>query len=457
MTRFAFVARASLLLVALPAPVLAGGVRIVEPTGTQNFADIQSAVNAAPDGAVLLVAGGTYAGFTVFNKSLSILAVGGVTIQGTMTVSSIASDQTFVAAGLNVRPPNETALIALQLEGSTGNVRFQDCTFHAADYANGVLCESAPARDGVPGVIVVGCTKVAFTHCTITGGEGEFMDEEAINCQYHGGGDSGAGLQTNDAAIVLYDCQVNGARGGGATTTTGGLGGAGAHLGSTQLFASACSFRGGNGGFISHQNCYGTGGPGVRLAGGSTLDEIGSSFQGGFEGCFPPGAFHASIEGGPVNSIPGPARTAVIGPTVRGDAAQWSVSFQGKALDRPFLFASYSPNTQSYLPFHGAWLTLRAAMLQPQTLPQANASGASSATLPTPDLPAGSLYERRFSQIVVRGQGQVYLGSGAALFLLDRQSGPDCNGNGTSDFLDVIEGTSPDMNQNLIPDSCPGG
>ena len=84
-------------------------------------------------------------------------------------------------------------------------------------------------------------------------------------------------------------------------------------------------------------------------------------------------------------------------------------------------------------------------------------SGALNGSVPAPDLPAGSLLRRQFAQVPVRATVGVYLGSPAVLLLLDRDSGPDCNGNGVTDFLDVIEGVSADANHNLIPDTCPGG
>ena len=46
---------------------------------------------------------------------------------------------------------------------------------------------------------------------------------------------------------------------------------------------------------------------------------------------------------------------------------------------------------------------------------------------------------------------------GTARVVLDRESGPDCNGNGVQDYIDVIEGLAPDLNHNLIPDTCPDG
>jgi len=86
-----------------------------------------------------------------------------------------------------------------------------------------------------------------------------------------------------------------------------------------------------------------------------------------------------------------------------------------------------------------------------------NSAGALNGSVPAPDLPPGSLLRRQFAQVPARATVGVYLGSPAVLLLLDRDSGPDCNGNGVSDFLDVIEGVSADANHNLIPDSCPGG
>ena len=67
---------ASVLALLLIVPLAdAGGVRIVDAGGRRNFADVQSAVDAAQDGDVLLVGAGTYPGFVIDAKEISVFAV----------------------------------------------------------------------------------------------------------------------------------------------------------------------------------------------------------------------------------------------------------------------------------------------------------------------------------------------------------------------------------------------
>jgi hypothetical protein len=108
-------------------------------------------------------------------------------------------------------------------------------------------------------------------------------------------------------------------------------------------------------------------------------------------------------------------------------------------------------------PLHGVWLAVRAALLPLQFLGVASSTGGLSASVSMPDLPVGSLYERRFAQVASIRSGTAYLGTGYMLLLLDRDSGPDCDGDGLCDFVEVIEAPGLDANHNLIPDSCPGG
>jgi hypothetical protein len=85
-------------------------------------------------------------------------------------------------------------------------------------------------------------------------------------------------------------------------------------------------------------------------------------------------------------------------------------------------------------------------------------SGASVATtLPCPPIVSGSIYDVRFVQLAMRAPGSVYLGSGAATLVIDHTAGPDCDGDGVNDFVEVIDDPSTDVNHNLIPDTCPGG
>src|SRR5262245_20900114 len=91
------------LLAATASPALAGGVRIVEPTGTQNFTTIQAAIDAAPGAAVILVGEGSYPGFSIQDRTLSIFAVPGATVDVEhISISGIAADQDVVVSGLSV-------------------------------------------------------------------------------------------------------------------------------------------------------------------------------------------------------------------------------------------------------------------------------------------------------------------------------------------------------------------
>src|SRR6185436_7973848 len=98
------------LAVALLAPnAIAGGVRIVDPLlGSTSYPTPQAAIDAAPDGAILLIAAGSYPGFTITGKSISLFAVPGATvdIQRAVFVSNLSSSQTVVLSGLYITLDN---------------------------------------------------------------------------------------------------------------------------------------------------------------------------------------------------------------------------------------------------------------------------------------------------------------------------------------------------------------
>jgi hypothetical protein len=449
---------AAVFIAGSSAIAFAGGVRIVEATGTQNFSDIASAVAAAPDGAVLLVGQGNYSGFSISAKSISIFAVPGATVNVTQPISivGIAVDQTVVLSGMHVETqyPQLTFDPELSIDGCAGTVRVQSCSIKAYDWDAG-FCPG-PLLAGRAGARVTNSTRVGFTNCTITGGQGEGLyPDDVATCTPAAPG--GPGVEIVSGSVAIYDSIATGGIGGGSKGTIG-HGGPGLELDSGTMFASASTFHGGTGGASYLEipmACGGTGGDGCALSGSATFYEVGCSFQGGSQGFFPCGGHTGQpISGGSLTSLPGPARVMTIAPLVKGDLGAWSVNASGAAGDRDYLLASLSPGFQITPAFHGAWLELRSALLPPFLL----GTGASIATsAPAPDLAPGSLFERRFTQLATRASGQVYLGSAAVLLLIDRDSGPDCNGNGLNDFVEVIENPASDANHNLIPDGCPGG
>ena len=142
-----FVRRTALVLACLAATPLAeaGGVRIVDPLGQHNFADIQSAVDAAQDGDVLLVGAGTYPGFEIAAKALSVFGVPagglGVTIAGNVEIEDLAAG-TVVVSGLAAR--------RLRVAQCAGHVAIQDCSFVSPPGGFGSSSASCSSRAASP-------------------------------------------------------------------------------------------------------------------------------------------------------------------------------------------------------------------------------------------------------------------------------------------------------------------
>jgi hypothetical protein len=450
-----------LLLVSALAPVArAGGVRIVEPTGTQNFATLGAAVSAAAEGDVLLVGAGSYSGFTVSGKSLWILAVPGadVVLGSPIVVSGLGANQSLLLSGLRVAlPDDQDSAAALTIDHCDGPVRIERGSFKASD----LLTWFCPTlQPGGPGVRVVSSPRVAFQACQLTGGRGEGLDpNEYPLCTP--GADGGAGVEASSSTVVFYDCTATGGEGGGSEGTQG-IGGAGLALTQSSALGSDSTFLGGRGGanYFQAQGTHGgMGGTSVSFAGSSTLYDVVCTFvpgPGGY-GSGGTGPTGPLFVGGAPLALAGPARHAIVSPVVLADLSSWTIAYDGAPSEQALLLSSLEPAQVIAPAFHGAWLVRRAQLAAIQPLGLTSASGSLATALATGDLPAGSLLQKRCVQVAARNSGSAWLGSQASLLILDRDSGPDCNGNGVSDFVDILLGTAPDANHNLIPDTCPGG
>ena len=449
-----------LLILALASPAFAGGARIVEPTGTQNFATIGAAVAAAVDGDVILVGGGTYPGFTITAKSVSIHAVPGadVAVVSPVAIASLAADQTVVLAGIHVDLPDPaTSTPALSITNCAGTVRIERCAFRSADYFTW-LCGTL--QPGAPGVLVTGSPRVAFQSTQTKGGRGEGLDPfEFPLCAPAAPG--GAGLVANTSTVALYDCTILGGQGGPSEGTIG-RGGPGLALGAATVFTSNGWIEGGRGGtsLLQIPGAHGAqGGDAVTFAAASTLYDVSGAFVpgGGGAGSGGAGPSGANFVGGAPIALAGPARIASVTPLVQADLSTAAVSYHGGVGEQALMLGSLAPAFALSPVVHGTWLVQRSMLLPIVALGATDGQGNLAATLAIPDLPAGSLLQRRHLQSAVRSQGMIWLGSQASTVILDRDSGPDCDGNGVSDFVDVVLGTVSDANHNLIPDSCPGG
>ena len=141
------------------------GVTVLSKPQLGTFTTIQAAVDAASDNDVLLVTAGTYAGFTIDNKSINVLATGVVTVNGPTRVLNLGVNRSVALLDLRLMPVDGfiTNINALELTADNGNVRVQGCTLKSSRYMPGGAWVAGHAAR------VNASTKVVFTQCTLTG------------------------------------------------------------------------------------------------------------------------------------------------------------------------------------------------------------------------------------------------------------------------------------------------
>jgi hypothetical protein len=337
------------------APAAFAEVLVVAPTGAP-FAQISAAVDAAQSGDVILVKSGSYAGFTIFGKGVSVVAdkAANVTITGGIRVEDLGPGLTVVLRRLAL-PQAPTHEAALAISFCVGAVRVEECGFHGHD---GNLPDEGPTA----GAFVVFSDDVAFTHCAFIGGAG---------IPFH----PGAGLDAGAAALFVLSSNValwqsaliGGVGGPGLPGAAGSPGGGGLVLNGGSLALDGSQVTGGKGGLggpgAASPSPGGQGGPGLS-ANGTLVRRTASSVLGGAGGApgapggtpGSPGAATA-LTGGALLDHPGPARDLSVSSPVRaGDTITFK--FGVEPCDTLLLLAS--PATASH------WLAAPKATLVPE-------------------------------------------------------------------------------------------
>jgi len=218
------------------APHLVGHVLVVGPG---NISTIQDAVNQAADGDSILVKAGNYAGFSIVNKDLRVVADEGaaVNVQGQVSVTQLAIGKTVLLTGLAIewysyQHPESGALTT---SNDLGHLRLQECTirgFQGSGYGEGGVridssrdvCFSscsvqagATYLDGVPGIISAG-SSVAIYDSTLEGGIGGYGACSGTPGQPGGPGrPGGAAYSQNESSpsfVFLSGSNLLGGRGG---------------------------------------------------------------------------------------------------------------------------------------------------------------------------------------------------------------------------------------------------
>lgn len=294
---------AILTTLALAAPVAAGDVLVVDPSGAGDHTTLQAAVNAASDGDVLLVRPGVYPeDVTLTARALTIAADGNVTLRGHLFVRDVAIGQVLLISGIDVAPPPGWAsgpsyYGAVDVRDCQGRVRIQDGDLTGADSeGSSPFAHPAATFSGGPGLRAAQCDDIALIDCRATGGPGGL----AVVAPSGLGGD---GVWATDVALLgLIRTVSTGGHGGRGDDP--GHGGQGARLdGATTLHIAYGAYTGGDAG------CWETypGSPGWTVDGGAGLWRGAGTTTWDFAGVFLGGrtAMQSGCENTPAGGNPG--------------------------------------------------------------------------------------------------------------------------------------------------------
>lgn len=242
---------------ALTTSAFAGQVRVVGPSPAQ-YATVQSTLDAALDGDVVLVKAGSYPSFRTADRSVSIVAESGqiVTIQGAIRVIGLSSTRRVLVSGLSSIVTGVVGSAemnsGLYLESNAGQVVVQDGTF--TTFTNASTASGAFMRDcsgvslvrtisrstafGRPGVSITTNASVDMQTSEARGAVGT-AGAEPLSTFSIDGGNAGHGLEylANSASFLFQSGCMN----------VGGKGGQGGYTGGLAGTQCGCPGRGGDG------------------------------------------------------------------------------------------------------------------------------------------------------------------------------------------------------------------
>lgn len=382
------------------APPLVAGVVTVGPMGAH--AAIQPAVDAALGGDTILVAPGTYTGFTVNGKPLQIVASStNVAVTNAVVIQNVAAGGNVSLSGFD--------LTVLQLGSCAGSIRI-----HASSIAQVYGVNTSP-----PTVSVNLCPDVAFTRCVING----YLGLGAL-------ANGGVALRVTASSVALYDCTVHGGPGASGTSIYPGMPGGAGLLATGSVFASNTTFTGGDGGNGGCHNCAGTpcptgggqGASGIQVMSGTVrlLDVTATGGVSGTPGCGNPGGGQsAAAITGTVTQLTGLHRE-LDGPFVAREGQTPVLVFRGQPGDVVLLGAAEA----SRFVFSDVWNGVSLVRLaRPPLLEQVGTippSGTLTKAWLVPDLGTGVQSRALFLQAWhVEPGGTATLGSPATIELLD--------------------------------------
>lgn len=459
-------AAAGLVLAAASAsPLLANGIRVADNPGAPTFTSLQAAIDAAPDGGLLLVQSGTYGAAVVDGKSLSIVEMPGAVAKttGTLRIRNLSASQRVLVSGLEILGVGAPGVV---LQNNVGTARLQGCKI-----TGGRVNVTRDSDRGESGIEAHAAAQVVLVDCQVFGGNAFIYSGTAPQ-------PGGHGLSAIDSYLALYDCAVRGGEGSVEGNPTGGDGGDGVRVDDWGIFASGCTFRGGNGGGGDYIGCNGggLGGDALQLEAAQAvlLDVTLTAGPGGWNSCGPPAPGGTTIQnnGGVVSLVPG-TRRKLAAAALSSDDGFLTITATGQPGESFYLVRSWSTLFAYQGQWHGVWtLPWLSAVHARGVIPP---SGVLVMQVPTPSLVAMDHRLELLQGFCVDASNQRYLTGPVHVEHLDAAGGPDCDASGVNDFVqliggapdcnrnvnldscDIAGGSSQDGNMNGIPDECPGG
>ena len=409
--------------VLLLAGIAQAEVWTVSPNQPADFTEIAPAVAAASSGDTILVGPGSYPGFWVVQKSLSIIGQGGFTTTvAFIDVRLLAADQDCLISGLFSASPHRGGLLVYGCEGS---VRLQNCRLQ------GNLQWEV---ESYPGAWVIGSDDVVLQDCYLVGADGQGFSFVPGR----------PGLVADGSRVALFDSECVGGYGAwGEKGSNGGPGFPGIALRSgSSVFLSRSTVTGGQGGDGEYCDCGcfptdgGPGGAGIRHESGAndiwgfdSLVRGGPGGDGGIDDC-PPGGF---------GGRPGPPGPQHVGPYTElagtgaslemttPSCARASFTLRGTPGDSARIVLGAAPEWTLDLARSGVWITPTNA----PTLADLGVIPPAGLIQGELDLPAGVAGDAaRWStlQVIVDGPGGERLGTGLTQVVLDAPDSSYCIG-----------------------------